>query len=296
MKNIRSVLDISKGYGLEFGLKLTVDENKISNELKESVKQEIGQLPMGTWSLYDPVDRGPGTSFRQIIFNPTWIGSHNLITSVDLDQIPLENESLGILNDLIERVKAENSLCAIGSRNIPIKLAIYEKNSNLRIIHELFNSLTIGSKKLKVTEPKIDILKANPSYKEIGESTTGVYIFNTSHSKYKELMNYVNIFALFRGFATEYYTMIKASELGNISTGYVNFKENKFYKQVNEKQELAGIEKLIEGQTAELAKTDISNKLRDTLSKEKNAKKILEFFDKNEVQWVKDLMIMRLNQ
>src|SRR3989344_1444999 len=229
MKNIRSVLDISKGYGLEFGLKLTVDENKISNEL-------------------------------------------------------------------IERVKPENSLCAIGSRNIPIKLAIYEKNSNLRIIHELFNSLTIGSKKLKVTEPKIDILKANPSYKEIGESTTGVYIFNTSHSKYKELMNYVNIFALFRGFATEYYTMIKASELGNISTGYVNFKENKFYKQVNEKQELAGIEKLIEGQTAELAKTDISNKLRDTLSKEKNAKKILEFFDKNEVQWVKDLMIMRLNQ
>ena len=291
INKIIPVLELLKIKNLNFGLKLTTEDKKLTKDLKERIKEQIVNLPSDIWLLYDPKDRGPGTSFRQIIFNPTFSWNPNIITSIDLDQFPLEENSLEPLLHLIEKVEKDNSLYGIGSRNIPIKLAIHKRNSDLRIIHELFHSLTIGSEKLVVIKGEIDTSNVIPAYKEIGESTTGISIFNTNHKKYIDLMNNVNKYGSFRGFATEYYTAIRSSQLGKISTGYVIFKENNFYEEKNEEDELKGVKRLIEGQTKNLGKTDIKKDLLKTLEQEENTRRISKFYYKNDVEIVRDLMM-----
>jgi len=289
-------LDLLKSYNLNFGLKLTVDENKLTQGLEKKLSEERARLPKDMWFLYDPKDRGPGISFRQILFNPTFSDRPSIITSIDIDQFPVEQESLEPLLELMKRVEADGSLYGIGSRDVEVKLATNKRNSNLRIIHELFHSLVIGSERLVVKSPKLKVSEANRAYWEIGESTTGVYVINTNHPSYTMLMNYLNkamSTANPRGFATEYYTSIKASLLGNISTEYVKFEENKFYEQKNEQEELEYVKRLISGQTEELRKTDIGSLLSSKLREKRNLERISEFYDRQEVEFVQQLMIQR---
>ena len=295
MKRILSgeTQELLRMFDLKFGLKLTVDESK-TKDLEEEILEERRKLPLGIWLLYDPIDRGPGTSFGQIIFNPTFSGSSHLITSADLDQFPLEEDPIGILNDHIERVGKEGSIYGPGSRDIPIRLGKYDRNSDLRKIHELFFSLTIGSEKLIVKEPRIDVKNVTLSYAEIGESTTGFYTFNTEHPEFIKLMNEVSKFANFRSFSREYYAAIRASQLGKVSTGYVNFRENKFYGSISEEDELNSVERLIEQSSRELGRTNVRKVLHETLKLETNVDRIAKFYPRKDVEYVRSLMIRGL--
>ena len=288
-------LGLSKRYKLNFGLKLTTNDN-INEELREKIKKKLEGLPLNLWLLYDPKNRGSGVSFRQIVFNPTFYEKKYIIGSIDIDQLSVKGDSLELLIELMEKVEKENTLYAPGSRDIQVKLAVYEKNSNLRKIHELFHSLAISSEKLIVKDDKYG-LNADAAYKKIGESTTGVSIFNTTHPNYPELINYTMRMARIAdltGFAGEYYTAIRSSLLGGISTGYIRAKENKFYHKKDEQTEKEGITNMIITQTRELGRTDIRNLLEKTIKENRNMGIISEFYDKSEVEFIRDLMLKGL--
>lgn len=295
---LRIAMDISAfdTSNLGFGLKLTLDGKRIGPDLQDRIKQQIAKLPGNLLFLLDPEDRGPGTSYKQVLFNPTFF-SHNPTTliSLDLDQYIINTpESLGRIADLAERVEKEEALYATGSRDVSVILATNQRNSDLRIIHELFHSLIIGTNKLRIEDQS---KKVTPAYAEIGECTTGLYVLNMSHKAFPILLSAIaqaSQMANMDGFATDYYVAIRASQLARLSRGYVCSRENKFYSKKDKHQEFESVKRLISGQTAELGKTDISGLLRRTLQDPTNARRIAEFYLPEDVELVRHLMIEAL--
>ena len=276
--------------GFEFGLKLTVDTEKVGKELQARITDDMRRLPEGTWLLYDPKDRGPGTSYAQILFNPTFSIEPSIVISSDLDQYVINTaESLERLLELVQRVETDDALYATGSRDVPVVCATNQRNSDLRIIHELIHSSVIGSEKLRVGEERTNV---TPAYAEIGESTSGLYILNASHQMYPELARSIlqsSQRAKMCGFAMDYYVAIKSAQLGNIAKGYVASKENKFYAQRDEEEELESVKRLISGQTQQLGRTDIRDALATGLS-DVRIQRIADFYPEKEVELVRGWM------
>lgn len=291
--SIKTATDLSKsrGYGFNFGLKLTVAGDKISEDLQERINEETRKLPKDLWLLYDPKSRGPGTSLRQVLFNPSFYDG--VVVNFDLDACVIDTEeALERLTDLIQRAEKDNILFTIGPKDIPAVLARYKRNSDLRIIHELFHSLTIGSDKLKVRGEKPE--NVTPAFAEIGESSSCLYAVSQTNSAYPELNTGVvkaTQSANMDGFAADYYIAIKASLIGEIGTGYIKSKENRFYTEKTEEEEFKDVKELISGQTRELRKTDISWFLLQALKKEGNIKKVSDFYPREEAELVRDLMV-----
>ena len=191
-------------------------------------------------------------------------------------------------------MKEDEALYATGSRDVPVVLAVHQRNSGLRILHELFHSLTIGSDKLCVDQA---CQTATPAYAEIGESTSGLYVVNFSHPRYAQLSKSVadaTRMADMSGFATDYYVAIKAAELAHIASGYVRSVENKFYEQRNELAELGAVKRLISSQTRALGKTDIRGALVAALRNSAHTERLSEFYPKENVDLVRELMLQSL--
>lgn len=289
---------------VEFGLKLTVDEAKITDDLRLRILDEMRRLPSPLWMLYDPKDRGPGTSYQQVAFNPTFFADKKDVPTTliyaDFDQFVFDTEEgLEAALCLADKTEKDNCLHGIGSRNVPVVLATNERNSNLRIIHELFHSLTIGGDRLRGNILKVrgePLQGVTPAYAEIGESTTGFYVFNTAHTRYLDLAAAVaqaSRRANMRGFATDYFAAIKSAQFGRIATGYVVSRPNKFYGKKDEAEEFEGVKRLISGQTRELAKTDIDDYLIGCVSdnSKHNIERIAKFYPREDVELVRDLML-----
>jgi len=289
-------LEISreKDYDLDFGLKLTLDKIKLDREAIEILNQALFELPKDLWFLleYNNPTSGPGTSYKQILFNPSFLHKKGITAMADLDACVLDTEdSLGIINEFAERVIKDFVLYASGSRDKPVFLASYERNNNLRIIHELFHSLMIGSDRLMTGERRNNVTTA---YSEIGESTTALTIINQYHNNYDELMGSVLRASQevdMRGFATDYYTAIKSSTLGRVMSMYINFRGNRFYDQISEEEEFSNVRNMVYNQTHKLGETDIKDLMLDSLRKMANTERILEFYSTEDVVFVRDLMI-----
>ena len=292
--NINSALEISETsiFRFKFGLKLTVDKKKLNGDLVEKIKQGESRLPKNLFYLYDPEDRGPGTSYRQILFNPSFSG---VVVNADLDQYIINTrESLEQILELIKRVEVDKALYATGSRNVPVILAKNERNSNLRIIHELFHSLVIGSEKLRVDEK---VAGVTPAYAEIGESTSGFVVINFAHPAHPILTSSVfkvSQEANMRGFATDYYVAIKSAQIARLAKGYVRCRENKFYEKEDELDEPNPVKRLIKEQTKELSKTDVRYMMWRAIGNKENTKRISEFYSQDDVELVRDLMLESL--
>jgi len=282
-------------YGLNLGLKLTFDRNKASN-LEERIMKETSDLSKYlAFLIVDAKDKGPGTSYKQILFNTTFLDAPSIVVSTDLDQFITDTEeALEKLNNLVQKVENEGAIYANGSRDVPVVLATNKRNSELRIIHELFHSLAIGSEKLKIPVKKPN---TTPAYAEIGESTSGLYVINTAHSQYPTLTESVikaSQIANMKGFATDYYTAIKSSKLGRIVAGYVKSKENKFYTNKSEQEEFKSVERLIREETKELGKTDIRDSLFYTVKFGYAIDKIAQFYNYEDVMLVRSWMLESL--
>ena len=298
VNSLKSLMEISKtaDYGFEFGLKLTVDEERLTQDLLQKINYEIGRLPNNFWFLYDPKNRGPGTSYRQVLFNLTF-PNQSVVAMADLDSyIKGSEDCIDNIYELTERVRTEGALLGMGARDRPVRLGVHKKNSDLRIIHELFHSLVIGSDRLRVKQKKLNI---TPAYAEMGESSTGLCVMNFSHPKYSELIRDVvraSQIADMSGFATDYYVSIRSSELGKRVVCYVSTNENEFYGHDNrtEEQELNSITRMIGVQTKELGKTNIGSKILRTLKQEENKRRIAEFYPSEYVEFIEDLMTKAL--
>lgn len=279
----------SKALGLNFGLKLTVDESKMDSYALGCLRSQVfSSLPRNFWLLYDSVDRGPGTSFRQVLFNPSFSDSPTLVGMGCLDQFLVDSpEALEQLNELYAKVEKDLALYANGSRDVPVVLASHPRNSNLRTIHELFHSLAIGSRKLRVPESREGV---TPAYREIGESTSGFYIINHAHPAFPELSRALASASRqngMTGFATDYFTSLYSSRLGEFATGYIPSKKNKFYEQKDEAQELEAVRKLVVGQTSALRSTEVRHILASTLRDPWRVNRISDFYPRQDVELVK---------
>ncbi len=289
---VASSISLEKQFGINFGLKLTVAEDKIDDNLKERIREERNRLPEFLWLLYDPQDRGAGTSYQQVLFNPTFsVDGPSVVINGDLDQYVINtSEGLESILDLAKKVETDTALYASGSRDVPVFLATYARNSNIRIIHELFHSLTIGSDKLKVDEQKSRI---TPAYAEIGESTSGLYLLNHAHPRFPDLLRAVaqaNREANMKGFATDYYVAIKVAQLAPLAKGYVSSRENKFYTSKDEAAELSSLQRMISTQTKELGKTDVRALLKASVCNPQNTDNLARFYPREDVELVKALM------
>ncbi len=283
-------------YPLELGLKITVNEEKVGPATIKEVQDALKILPQKTWLLYDPVNRGAGTSYRQIMFNPSFSGQgDSIVVSADFDQFIINKpEGLESVLSLVEDVKGKNALYGVGSRDVPVVLAKHKRNSDLRIIHELFHSLAVGKEKLIVPQ---QVEGSTPAYATLGESTSGLYVMNQAHHAYSELLQAVSSsvqHANMQGFATDYYVAISASQLAPIGISYVKARENQFYHQKTEEDENQGIIKLISSQTTELGRTDVKSVLQQTVADEANLQEIARFYDEKDVMEVQQLMLRAL--
>ncbi len=277
----------------EFGLRLTVAPN-MKDELKHELRGLTARLPLDFWFANDNLPGGPGTSQSMVLLNPSFEG---IAISVCLDQyIHDSNEAVSRVADLASRVETNNSLYATGSRNVPVILAQHKRNSDLRIIHELFHSLTIGSSNLKVQERLEGV---TPAYAEIGESGAGLDMINHYHSEFPELIRGLaeaSQTADMRGFATPYYFALKSGQLRGITAnGYVKAKENPFYAgKKPEEQEFEAIKKMISYQTQQLSGTDVAGMLHASLMEPKNSDAISQFYPREDVEIVRDTMLNAL--
>jgi hypothetical protein len=298
LEKMKTAVEISKAksYDFKFGLKLTVDEGNISDGLMDEVYDALCSVPKEIRFMYEEKDRGAAESYRKIIFNPDfWKNpdavNPDIIVDACLDQYMLDSEeSLGRANELIQKVRVNGALYANGSRDVPVVLARYDKNSRIRAIHELYHSLAIGSEKLKVDETPKNV---TPAYAELGESTSGFYVINIAHPLYPVLAEKASPLAGKESgrFAIDYYTAIKSAEIAEIEKGYVSSYKNAFYDCRSEEDELSGIKNLISSCTKTLGSTDIAGALFKALAAEANAHNLYDFFPADEVAFVRQTML-----
>lgn len=294
LNDFKSMIEIFKKKDPEFilGLRLSVETD---NNIKEQIRKIIKKLP-DILFFYDPIPLGGGTSQAQVLFNPAF--DNAIAISASFDQYIIGNEiAVDKIINLIDKVEKENSIYATGSRENEVTLANFKRNSNLRIIHELYHSLTIGTEKLQVLEKPGNVTLA---YSEIGENSSGFDIINHNHKKYpdfaRDLEKYRKI-ANFNGFANNYYIALKSKFFGNLSKAYVSAKTNPINTgKIIEEQEFDSIKEMIFNQTKELGKTDIKKHLIRALRDRKNEIVLSRFYPKEDVKLIRDLMICALSK
>lgn len=95
------------------------------------------------------------------------------------------------------------------------------------------------------------------------------------------------------GFSTDYYVAIKSGKESRISKGYVASRQNAFYADISEVEELERVKRLISGQTRELMRTDVGHHLRRSLQMEYSSVVLNAFYPKEDVEFVRNLMLGR---
>ena len=278
----------SKSNDFNFGLKLTTDDENLTPELREKTRSLVSRLPSDMFLLYDPVSRGPGVSSRQVLLNPTFYGT--ITAEVCLDQQVIDTpEAAQRIIDLTSKIEKDNSLYGVGSRTVPVRLSAHQENNYLRSIQECFFALTAES-----GGPSEKLEGVTPSFERFGDTSTGMDVVNFTHKYYAEmargLLEAVHSLDM-RGFASNYYLPIKASTFGEITTGYACARENPFTDGINKKQEYGRITKMMAHQTEQLLKTDIGQILKQNLLDKGNISKLSEFYPKQQVESVRDLML-----
>lgn len=285
-----------KKLDINLGVKVTAAENSpgITSAMRQTIYKINGELASANvFCFYDPRDRGSGTSFSQMMDNSTCLAtpSPTIVVGHDIDQFPLGSpEYLDCIVDFTNQIVADNSLWSPGSKSVEVKLGIHPRNSNLRIIHELFNSRSIGSEKLRIPGDVPDGVL--DGYREIGESTPGFHVLNFSHPNFPILAERIFRYGSLLGtdFGSEYYTAIKASTLGRISPRYVPTLPNKYYVQKGETDEFEGVKKFIGRAVNRLGKTDIGDMLRKTVADDTNVDAVSQYYDRSDVKLVQQWM------
>lgn len=294
----------AKDADFEFGLKLTVDhrlsDSAGGNAVLREARSLYHRLPPDFWYLYDPKDRGSGTSYKQVVFNPTF--SSGLVVLADLDAFtPRSDDAFQRIADLTDKVEKNNALFGMGARDQPIALARHPSNSTLRCIHELYHSLAIAL----LTGPRSLLVDGNassevtPAYAAFGESTTGLWVMNRSHSRSSDFEADVRQATQqpgMNGFATEYYASIRGPFFGPRVSGYVVTQQNRFYHEKSESDERNDVCRLIRNSTAVLGRTKARYSLALILGDPRAVRKLNRFYRRKDINRVQELMHAGLTQ
>jgi len=271
-----------RGIDINLGLKLTVNEKKLTEKGRAEyigrAKKLVSSLPTGTLSLYDSQDRGPGTSFLQILFNSTYLTESQLVASADLDQYRIrDEEALRKIGELFDSVERRNFLMGVGMRDVPIALARHQENSRLREVQELVHTFAMRelASEAMGTVTGFPIPKeANQAFAEYGECGSGFYVMNTGHALFPRLVGNVAEAcqqAKLTGFAADFFTALRVAELTppkGVFNSYVRTKENVFEGEKDFSQEKREILDMIRREANTLGKTGVKPLLEIILDSE----------------------------
>jgi hypothetical protein len=164
----------------EFWLRLSKDPNL--KELNEQTKEILSNKLPKNVNLFYNESRGPGFASREVLLNPLFKGG--LVFNVCLDQqVVATKEAAERIIDLSSKIERDNSLYGVGSRTVPVRLSRHLDNNYLRVIQELFFAIAAES-----GGPLERLEGVTPAYARFGDTSTGMDVINTAHSKYSEVV------------------------------------------------------------------------------------------------------------
>jgi hypothetical protein len=305
---------------IKFGVNLMVDKKELANHyglasmidkhLENSKRDFLTQNEnQDTQSnLFNKIDerQGSGTAFRQILFSAdpqVFNFEPSIVICADLDQYAphYENDANNI-HGFAQRMADDYSLYGIGTRTVPVQLALHPRNDRLRQICELYHALAFanGNGGLKIKDASVS--RITPAYKNIGEFMPGFYAVNRGHGGFPALAARISRQKHLKGFAIESFAAFTAQNLGPIATGYVPSQPNRFYFDRGEKAEEEWAIGIIKKETEELIRAErtagspitpersIYKRVKDVLENESYTARISEFFDGSEVERVREIM------
>ncbi|MBI2632592.1 hypothetical protein HYW75_06305 [Candidatus Pacearchaeota archaeon] len=273
------------------------DIDKLSYDQCERAKRAISSIrSLGFEVWHDPTAATAGQKFVYQIYNkPLPSDASEPVRGLCcFDQWPLEKEEqLDAVIALGEKLLRDKKLYACGSRNVPVKLGIYQNNSDMRIIHELVQLLATRNDSFRAEKPEW----ANPSrsYAHFGELTSGFYLFNPAHPLYpiqrKEvLLKRREVFEK-PGFSIDYFSAIHAGLHNAVASGYVYAQENTFPATVTEEVENKKFKDFnIKIHTSLVGKTSVRPALESILNDRGELGRLNMFFDPSLVEQTVELM------
>lgn len=273
------------------GLKLTIDGKRMNDEQKKTVAKEVSRRHPKLWYMENPEVKGSGTSLRQILFNPSFQADPSIVISADIDQyITGTRGSVRQIEKLTDQMIYHDSLMGLGVRSCPVVLGVNERASQLRQIHELFHSRSIGTDNLI---PYTQSPTQQRSFAEIGECATGFYAVNTKHSKFTDFMIDISRTSRetdLRGPAADFYMVATASQLSPIMAMHVETLPNVFYSKIDEETEIQRAQKFVENVEKPLSMTSIAPTIRKAVEIDDHVKEIARFYKPEDVEIVRRIM------
>ncbi len=269
---------------------------RLGAELSDRINQSVERIrKLGLDVNYNAEDQTAGQKFVYQLFEKSFSNPDTVFALCCLDQYPLyTQEQFEPVLDLATRLVRDDKLYANGSRNVPVVLGVHQESSDLRIIHELFHTITCAEK-VFVVDSLPPWANPHPAYAKLGESTSGFYFIHPAAKGFRELKQEIEAkpgLYIHPGFAVEYFTALWAGLRRSVVNGYVYAVVNDFYKATPLPEE--DIKKwtlFIEQQAQALSGTSIAGSLRETLLDPAKKRKLDEFFVPSQVEQVAGLML-----
>jgi hypothetical protein len=282
---------IDNDYPLEFGMNLTLDADKLPGDL-----HYLKNGAVNGHTVFNPERRGSGASYRQICFPRLHPESGKLQKSdadilicADLDQFRVwTEEDLERIVDFTDRMRKDNALYGIGSRDVPVILATNERNSQLRMVCEHYHALALG-------DPCAIRLVGNPTpaYADIGEFVSGFYAVNRNHPHYPALEKRIASVTQdvpFLGFAVESFVAFEAHQVSQIARAYVPSRPNRFYEQLDEQVEFDRVCAIMSRETSELASAGYAKQLVSAVENKAHLQRLGNYYSSDDIRLVASLM------
>ena len=289
--------ELAKTRGVDFGLLISTPGSwlEVNPEFKERARDAVEKIRKAGMNVnYNLQNESAGEKFYRQLFERRSNEKEVIFGLNCLDQWPLHEEKYWEpVMDLANNLSRDNKFYANGSRNIPATLGYNKEASNMRIIHELFHSLT-GKGVFKAEIPQW----ANPAkaYAEFGESTSGFYLVNGNHRLHgevkKEIDNHPCMISK-GGFAVEYFTAMRAGLENSVVTGYVYANPNYYNPIEPQKENEIFLEKKIKSPTSYISRTSVRESLLSSLEE---SSRLLIYFESRYIELVKKAMTEQLEK
>jgi hypothetical protein len=210
--------------------------------------------------------------------------------SMDMDQFFINDDDyIKALEKMTSIMRRKKQVYGIGART-SVKLNAEPLFDRKRKIHELVNS-NIIKRNLDFYNPlNLDLSLLDeeaPGYKDLGESSSGVYAINYGEERSMDLLREcykATKVADFSGFAADYFMSIAAAEM-DLDINHTYVPTNPMHPQVNR-----DVDELIQEQTHEQKKTDIRSRLESEIESYSCRNLLAEYYPEKEVDYTQNLM------
>jgi hypothetical protein len=266
-KAIRDPEGYAQKQGITFGCILMVDLKKLGSDLQGEIRNHFVNGQAGTKPVYER--QGSGTAFKKIICTREGLQRiPQIVVCADLDQYaPRTPEDIAGIARFVEQMEGQQALYGIGARTVPVKLALYERNNNLRIICEMLFAQMFAEKPL-MQKQLPDGANVTKAYHNNGDWLSGFYAINQAHGEFPRIASTIEKAKTrdgkpLKGFAIEAYTALLAKDHSSyIFTDWVPSKKNMIYNIMAEHEERKHVEDIIKRETGDFVNVNGNGALK----------------------------------